>query len=63
MKRAIKTRVLRENQKIPGIKARKLTGASQPPKKRIVFNDDIKIMFAYSPKEKSAKPIAEYSTL
>ena len=35
----------------------------QPPRKIIVINNDIKIIFAYSAKKNKAKLIAEYSTL
>jgi hypothetical protein len=38
-------------------------GDNQPPKNRITLIELIINIFAYSPKEKSAKPIAEYSTL
>jgi|TARA_B110000211_G_scaffold228043_1_gene283660 hypothetical protein len=36
-------------------------GPIQPPKKRIIVNADIRIIFEYSPKKKSANPMAEYS--
>lgn len=44
-------------------KNKKFAGACHPPKNKIVFIEHINNMFAYSPKEKRAKPIAEYSTL
>src|SRR5207245_629279 len=37
-------------------------GASQPPRNRIVVMPLTRIMLAYSPRKKSAKVIAEYST-
>jgi len=42
---------------------KKLKGGSQPPQKRITFKLHIISIFPYSPKEKRAKVIAEYSTL
>lgn len=36
---------------------------NQPPKNKELLNKDINIIFAYSPKKKNAKVIAEYSTL
>ena len=65
MKRMMKTRVFIENQNTPGIKLnkKKSKGGNQPPKNNSAVKADIKIMLAYSPNEKSAKPIAEYSTL
>jgi len=38
-------------------------GGSHPPKNRITLIELIINIFAYSPKENKAKPIAEYSTL
>lgn len=38
-------------------------GGSHPPKNKIAHKVLIKIMFAYSPRKKSANPIEEYSTL
>ena len=40
-----------------------LPGTNQPPIKKITVQQLIKSMFAYSPKENSANPTAEYSTL
>jgi len=51
------------NQTAPGIKFKKLNGGNHPPKNNITFNELINSIFAYSPNEKSANPIAEYSTL
>ena len=52
------------NQIMPGtqLKGGKSTIGSHPPKKRITVKEDIRIIFAYSPSEKRANPIAEYST-
>ena len=57
--------VFRPNQINPGIKLKriKFIGESQPPRKYMVTVVDIRIIFAYSPKKKRAKPIAEYSVL
>jgi hypothetical protein len=38
-------------------------GGSHPPKNRITLIELIINIFAYSPKENKAKPMAEYSTL
>jgi len=51
------------NQIEPGIKFKNRNGACQPPKNKMVVNELINNIFAYSPKENSANPIAEYSTL
>ena len=45
------------------ITATKPLQVSQPPKKKIVIIDDIKIMFEYSPRKNMANIIEEYSTL
>jgi len=54
---------LKPNQIDPGISASGPMGSgpNQPPKKRMAVNEDIRIMFEYSPKKKRANPIAEYS--
>jgi hypothetical protein len=49
-------------ERILGKKLKKGKG-NQPPKKRITFIELIKIIFAYSPIKKKAKPTEEYSTL
>lgn len=53
-----------ENQTIPGIivKNQKLKRGNQPPKKKVVIKEHIKIIFVFSPKKNWAKVIAEYST-
>ena len=51
------------NQQAPEKKKKDSKGANQPPKNKIVFIEHISNMFAYSPNEKRANPIAEYSTL
>ena len=57
--------VFKPNQRKPGIRLKKIKsiGDNQPPRKYIVTVVDIKIIFAYSPRKKRAKPIAEYSVL
>ena len=49
----------------PGIQYKnvKENGGNHPPKKRITQSTLIIIIFAYSPRKKSANPIDEYSTL
>lgn len=42
---------------------KKCIGGCQPPRKKIVHKLLMEIMFAYSPRKKSANPIDEYSTL
>ena len=51
------------NQTDPGMKPKTAKGGNHPPKKSIVFIELIISIFAYSPKENRANPIAEYSTL
>ena len=53
------------NQINPGIYSNKYQskGGNQPPKKRIVDIELIRIMFPYSPKKNKPKDIDEYSTL
>ena len=36
---------------------------NQPPKNKVLLNNDIKIILAYSPIKKNAKPTEAYSTL
>lgn len=57
--------VLKANQKTPGIafNGQIFQTGNQPPKNKIVVKVHIKIMLLYSAKKKSAKLIAEYSTL
>ncbi len=45
------------------VKGAKSKKGNQPPKKRIVVTEDIKIILLYSAKKNKANPIAEYSTL
>jgi hypothetical protein len=49
---------------IPGTQVKGATaiGGSHPPKNSNAFRADMRIMLAYSPREKRAKPMAEYST-
>jgi len=61
--RITKKQIFNPNQKDPGINSKLFSGDSQPPKNKITFKELISSMFAYSPKENNAKPIAEYSTL
>lgn len=63
MKRTTKKETFKPNQKNPGIIERNAKGGSHPPKNKITLNELIINIFAYSPKEKRANPIAEYSTL
>ena len=58
-----KKQILRPNQNDPGIKLRIWKGGNHPPKNNIVLKEHINSIFAYSPKENNANPIAEYSTL
>jgi len=58
-----KTNAFRPNQIHPGIKSRKATGASQPPRNMIAPSTDRRIMLAYSAKKKTANAIPEYSTI
>src|SRR5581483_2167846 len=44
-------------------KMRRLNGASQPPRNRIVTTPDIMIMFMYSPRKNRAKDMDEYSVM
>jgi len=39
------------------------SGRSHPPRKKSALSDDLRIILLYSARKKSAKPIAEYSTL
>ena len=41
---------------------KKGTGDNQPPKNKIDARKDIKIIFAYSARKKTAKAVPEYST-
>jgi hypothetical protein len=63
MKRITKKETFRPNQKKPGRNERISKGGNHPPKNKMTLNELIINIFAYSPKEKRAKPIAEYSTL
>ena len=59
----IKNTIFNAKNKAPGKKFKKLKGGNQPPKNKIAFKADIKIILAYSPIKKKAKPTEEYSTL
>src|ERR687893_1604718 len=52
------------NQTKPGTQVKGSTwmGGCQPPRKRMVVNADIRIMFAYSPRKNRAKDMLLYST-
>jgi len=58
-----KKQIFNPNQIDPGIKAKHSKGGSQPPKNKITLIELIINIFAYSPNENNAKPIAAYSTL
>src|SRR5690625_4767330 len=64
MKQKSSSATFSENQMTPGIQFSGATskGGNQPPRKRMVVIALIRIMLAYSPRKKSAKLIAEYST-
>ena len=57
--------VLIPNQNTPGktFNGQISNGGNHPPKNKITVNEHIKIMLLYSARKKSAKLIAEYSTL
>lgn len=44
-------------------KHEKCTIGNQPPKNKIIINDDINKILAYSAKKKNTKPTEAYSTL
>jgi hypothetical protein len=46
-----------------GESGKKKIGDNQPPKNKVAFNKDIKIICPYSAKKNRANVIAEYSTL
>ena len=57
--------VFNPSQNGPGIheKRKIFKGGNQPPRNKSAHRTLIKIIFAYSPRKKRAKPIDEYSTL
>jgi len=63
MNKKIKNTIFKDNKRNGDKKLKNLQGGNHPPKNKILFKDDIKIIFAYSPIKKKAKPTDEYSTL
>jgi hypothetical protein len=68
MNKTTKKQIFNPNQNEPGKQYKSgwrigNQGINHPPKKNITFNELIRSILEYSPNEKSAKPIAEYSTL
>lgn len=63
MNKKIKNNIFKANKKAPGKKDKNSKGGNHPPKNKIEFKADIKIILAYSPIKKKAKPTDEYSTL
>src|SRR3974390_291685 len=63
-KRKKKTRIFKIIQITPGtaLKGQASTGASQPPKKSTAQSAHISMTLIYSPRKKSRKGVAEYST-
>ena len=63
--RKMQNNVLIPNQNTPGkmFNGQISNGGNHPPKNKITVNEHIKIMLLYSARKKSAKLIAEYSTL
>jgi hypothetical protein len=61
----MKNKTLTANQMYEGTKlnGKKLNTGDHPPRKSSAEADDIRIILLYSARKKSAKPIAEYSTL
>src|SRR5690606_821087 len=59
------TNVLMPSHSQPGIQVSGATsmGGAQPPRNMMEAIADSRIMLAYSPRKKSAKPIPEYSTM
>eukprot|EP00952_Eustigmatos_sp_NYUAD-ZCMA_P000097 265-Eustigmatos_ZCMA.PRE.1 len=55
--------VLRPSQIQPGMKSRKATGESQPPRNISAARAETSHMLAYSARKKIAKPMPEYSTM
>src|SRR3954469_23142755 len=57
--------ILRNSQRIPGMSNHGIRsmfrGGSQPPQKRMALSAHIRMTLAYSPSQKSAKLIDEYS--
>lgn len=58
-----KIQIFKPNHTGPGKKNKIDNGDNQPPKNKTIVRALISNMFEYSPSEKSANPIAEYSTL